>query len=603
MSGYNTIDSSDIDYEELLNKISKLQDLEQSLVDKLDKSTTTIGYAGNQDDLIKQIKNVSDSRIAMFKVIQKMYRGVQQNVSNSRVDLVHQLTLVNVVEDQLSKAKESINKLQNQNDTKMRLVEINTYYGKRYEAHIELMKLIIFLCVPVLILLVLKNRSILPEALANLLVGIVIAVGAFFIIRNLWDLFTRSNMNYDEYDWKYENPAANTPSIWEYNKKNLLNIENPLKNLMDNLGICIGERCCATGQTFDNKKQKCVVGYGGGGGGGGGGSTFGSMFGSMFDITSIDMSGAPVIYDTNKLLKSRGNNKCVNYTDASGLLLADCSANLLDQNWNIYYTSIYTTDLSRVHLYHIKNSQNKCITDISGAGLSVSADCDINKSTHNSHWNLLKTDDDYYYTLQNYATKQCVGIDSSQNTIKPVSCTSTSNILNWSFVLGNTNVPNLYDTEYKFVNIQKKLRSKNAAQLGGNAKACMYYNTDASGILLMDCDDNILGNYGKWKFVNKYSDPTGNKDNNTYNIKNNDNKCVNDISGTGLKMLPTCDASANWSILKNDTNYYAFKNTSTQQCLGVDIINNNVKSLPCGSNPGTNNILNWSFLDISGGST
>lgn len=261
MSTSTYLDSSDIDYEALLQKIAKLQDLEKSLIDKLDKESTVSGYTGNLTDMTQEINDLSDARIAMFKVIQKMYKGVQKNVSNSRVDLVHQLTLVNVMEDQLSKAKEGINKLQNQNDTKMRLVEINTYYGKRYEAHIEMMKLFIIICIPVLILLVLKNREILPEVLSNYLVGITLGVGIFFLARKLWDLFTRSNMNYDEYDWKYESPAATSPTIWEYNKKHLFNFEKPLKNLIKNAGICAGESCCDYGLSYDPNKNKCVIAY------------------------------------------------------------------------------------------------------------------------------------------------------------------------------------------------------------------------------------------------------------------------------------------------------------------------------------------------------
>jgi len=66
-------------------------------------------------------------------------------------------------------------------------------------------------------------------------------------------------MNFDEYDWKYEDPNVYSPSIWEYNKKNLLKIKNPFKNLFKNLGICIGDDCCSDGLYFDKKKQKCVV--------------------------------------------------------------------------------------------------------------------------------------------------------------------------------------------------------------------------------------------------------------------------------------------------------------------------------------------------------
>jgi hypothetical protein len=163
------------------------------------------------------------------------------------------------VEDQLNAAKEKIQKLNNRNDTQMRLVEINTYYGQRYESQSNLMKKIIMVCIPILILFILKKKGFIPETIANYVIGIVIAVSAIYIITCIWDIFTRSNMDFNTYDWEFEQPSGQSPSIWEYNKANFFNLKDLVNNLMVNLGVCVGEDCCAPGLKYDSNKMKCMV--------------------------------------------------------------------------------------------------------------------------------------------------------------------------------------------------------------------------------------------------------------------------------------------------------------------------------------------------------
>jgi hypothetical protein len=139
------------------------------------------------------------------------------------------------------------------------MVQVNTYYGQRYEAQSNLMKKIILVCLPILVLYILKKKGILPETIANYVIGIVVAIGAIFIVRSIWDIYTRSNMDFNEYEWKFEQPSAQTPSIWQYNKEHLFNFDNLIQNLMGNLGLCVGESCCETGMAYDSKKQKCLV--------------------------------------------------------------------------------------------------------------------------------------------------------------------------------------------------------------------------------------------------------------------------------------------------------------------------------------------------------
>jgi hypothetical protein len=244
----------------ILANIDKLQMTEQQLVAQLNAASSQPGFKVDSTitNLINQINNLSDTRIALFNSIGDQANIIQGGLASSRNDLVSQITLLRTVEDQLDQAKKQNNLIQNRNDTQMRLVEINTYYGKRYEAQSNLMKKIIFVCVPLLIFVVLKKKGILPEMLGNYVIGITLAVGAIFVIRAAWDITTRNNVNFDEYNWNYESPATQVPTKYQYNRDHLFNIENPLKNMMNNLGICIGSNCCSETQFFDSEKQLCI---------------------------------------------------------------------------------------------------------------------------------------------------------------------------------------------------------------------------------------------------------------------------------------------------------------------------------------------------------
>lgn len=248
---------------EILSSIEASQQIEKNLLLKLNQLTSTstpvMDGTGGITDTITQIRNTSAARIVLFKTISDKSDVLQAGVANSRTDLVSQMTLLGVVEDQLNQAKTQINTLQNHNDTQMRLVEVNTYYGKRYEAQSKLMKMIILICVPLLILFILKKKGLIPELISNYAIGITIAVGAIFIIREVWNIFTRSNMNFDEFDWKYEDPTNQVPSIWQYNKEHMFDFDNPIKALVGNLGLCVADECCSPGQFYNKDKRKCMI--------------------------------------------------------------------------------------------------------------------------------------------------------------------------------------------------------------------------------------------------------------------------------------------------------------------------------------------------------
>lgn len=247
---------------DILARIQNLQATETKLINDLDAYTSASGYTSSDPALIQMvnnINNIADIRISMFQIISQNANILQTGVSQSRTDLVAQMTLLQAVEDQLNQAKAKIDDLNNTNDTKMRMVGINTYYGQRYEAQSNLMKKIILICIPVLVVFILKKKSLIPETIANYIIGIIVGIGGFILMRNMWDIYTRNNMVFDEYEWEYESPTAHSPSIWEYNKANMFNFNKLFQNLMTNLGICIKDKCCAPGTMYSEKTSQCIV--------------------------------------------------------------------------------------------------------------------------------------------------------------------------------------------------------------------------------------------------------------------------------------------------------------------------------------------------------
>lgn len=254
-----------------LKNIQQLQAMEKELYSQLEAGasagTSTAGAAGS-DSIIKKINELSQIRIGLFKSLGSMYGNVQSSVANSRVDLVDQLTVVGIVENELNNAKAQLNQLDTNKQNKMRMVEINTYYGKRYKAHTKLVKKLIFICIPLLILAILKNKglipSFIPDAFIYGLSGLIILVGGYSLLNSIVDIYSRDNMDYDAYNWSF-NPANAKPTVYEYDREQLYgatsgdSLMGDTQTLASGLGVgCIGASCCSDGMHYDSVTKKCI---------------------------------------------------------------------------------------------------------------------------------------------------------------------------------------------------------------------------------------------------------------------------------------------------------------------------------------------------------
>ena len=253
-------------YQTTLNNIKDLQNLEKDLYTQLEISATSDGNAAQQTDLINRINKISQIRISLLQTLNTMSNTLQNQVGNSRVNLVDQLTLIGVIEQQLNQIKSQMNQSDNIKNNKLRMVEINTYYGKRYRAYTELMKIVIFSSILFLILALLKKKELLPENIANGLLTIFLLISLFFFLRKVNDIYWRDNMDFDQFNW-FNVPEYNEKTVFEYDKEAIegINLKDNLEdgfydieNAASSLIGCVGAACCSKKMKYDKKKQICV---------------------------------------------------------------------------------------------------------------------------------------------------------------------------------------------------------------------------------------------------------------------------------------------------------------------------------------------------------
>jgi len=242
----NTNINTNIDKLNTLSSILDLQQLEKQLFTNLEALSSSGDEANvvEQNKIITQINDLSNTRINLFNSLNDLYQYAQDNVNENRTELVDKMVVAKVMESQLNNAKQMMNELEQVKDNKLRMVQINTYYGKQYQAQTDLMKLIIKISVLIIILIFLSKRGIISQGLFNLFMLIIVAIGGVLIFRRVSDISNRDKMDFDRYSGPPMDGKLST--TYDYNKNfdgdinvNPWSICGPGTTMDHNLGQCI----------------------------------------------------------------------------------------------------------------------------------------------------------------------------------------------------------------------------------------------------------------------------------------------------------------------------------------------------------------------------
>jgi hypothetical protein len=247
-----TSDQFNLGVSQTINSIKDMQTSEMKLYTSLDNPNLT---SDERSDIIKRISQIEETKSTLYNSLNNMAASYQQNVTSSQNTIQQQMFAIDIVENELNEAKMRTKLLADQKNDKLRLVEINTYYGKRFNAHTEIVKVIIYVCILMLITIILGKKGILPTNVYITLNGTIIVIGAIVIGKKIIDLSNRDNMNFDEYDWYFDRTKAPSDTSGMGSTTS-----QPVDPWTTTASTCTGPLCCDPnlGLQYDSTKNACV---------------------------------------------------------------------------------------------------------------------------------------------------------------------------------------------------------------------------------------------------------------------------------------------------------------------------------------------------------
>ncbi|MCJ7801994.1 MAG: hypothetical protein MUP82_06515 [Candidatus Marinimicrobia bacterium] len=237
--------------EQILNDIQALQEMERQLLNNLESNVTTL-TPQQQEQTIEKINQISNMRINLYQTLSSTNQYFQGALSSSVVTLQQQAVAIDIIEIELNNSKKRLDLLETEKLNKIRLVEINDYYGDKYADHAQFMKIVIFTLIPIIIISVLHNKSILPDTPYYILLVLISIVGAFYMWRSFSSIIMRDNMNYQAYNWTFNPKTAPSGTATTTSSAS-----DPWAASI-NIGTCVGQECCSDGQTWDTSMNQCT---------------------------------------------------------------------------------------------------------------------------------------------------------------------------------------------------------------------------------------------------------------------------------------------------------------------------------------------------------
>jgi hypothetical protein len=205
-------------HDQILNDIGYLQESIKETYHQLISGISN-GTLSKDDEKILQdrIINYQAILVSLFKILDSNYNLYQNAITSTESTMKEQLFSIEIVNEELNNLAKKVKSLNEDNNSKLRMIEINRYYGEKYDDHATFMKhLVIFLLI-LLILYILKKKYLIPSNIYYILIFFVLLFGFIVLGRYFYRMVFRNNMNYEEYTFPLDDMigvnSTNVPTI------------------------------------------------------------------------------------------------------------------------------------------------------------------------------------------------------------------------------------------------------------------------------------------------------------------------------------------------------------------------------------------------------
>ena len=195
--------------ESIQQNIEQLRSIKDDLIHNLNNGIANnslsqsqiTDYADKMDAIDKIVLGLNQNQIDLYSFFQK-------NIASTAKSIEEQGYATTIVSTELKNTTMKLGDIDQTKANKLRLIEINDYYSEQYLDRTNIMKSIILVCIPLIILTVLKNKGLINKTLFNWLIIILIVVGGIYLFKLFLKAVSHNNMQYQQYDWNFNINAA-----------------------------------------------------------------------------------------------------------------------------------------------------------------------------------------------------------------------------------------------------------------------------------------------------------------------------------------------------------------------------------------------------------
>ena len=191
----------------LIEQISNLQKLENDkyiALDVLLKSNPSPDNVAQQKTLINDISGIATIRSKLFDTLLNNASNHLKVNEQMNSNLENKKTIVTLKENALAERRAALDLEQKDINNTQRMVGINTYFHKQYEARVKIMKYIVLICFIIIFFIVLMHLGWLPQELVTVIVVITLVIGLLYVGSLINDMYQRNDINFDEYNYSVD---------------------------------------------------------------------------------------------------------------------------------------------------------------------------------------------------------------------------------------------------------------------------------------------------------------------------------------------------------------------------------------------------------------
>jgi len=159
--------------------------------------------------------------------------------------------MINNEHGQESTIKNVYDKINQENQNKLRHIEIINYNDKVNKEYLNIILVIIFVCIIIIPLAIANKNSMLPNSITLICLVTLLFLASGYIMYKVIDIYMRDNINFDKVRIPYDRTAGQLEKSGELIRK-----KNPLTSLTL---TCVGQDCCDGSMVYDYAKNKCLM--------------------------------------------------------------------------------------------------------------------------------------------------------------------------------------------------------------------------------------------------------------------------------------------------------------------------------------------------------